>query len=270
MLRPRGTSRPRGGDRDHELVDVVEHNIGSLVEVRRQFNLGRSPQDRLAESITTWSGSMTFIADHAAWFAIGVARNLGWLGSGLGFDSFPFGLLTMIVSPGAIFPSTFVLISQDRQAEAADLRAEPGPWINPTAESELTRLLEPVGTIADHRGPEEGRAPELEELKWDVSPGALTRKMDRLERDWTARPAANDHRCMTGPLRLKTAATSPVPVEADWELIDAEIRRPDAGNIGAAIRWTKGKVYGPNGAAQLLGIKPTTLASRIWDPSPSE
>ena len=46
-------------------------------------------------------------------------------------------------------------------------------------------------------------------------------------------------------------------------LTDAEVRRLEADNIRAALRRTKGKVSGPGGAAELLGIKPTTLASRI-------
>ena len=46
-------------------------------------------------------------------------------------------------------------------------------------------------------------------------------------------------------------------------LTDAEVRRLEADNIRAALRRTEGKVSGAGGAAELLGIKPTTLASRI-------
>ena len=31
----------------------------------------------------------------------------------------------------------------------------------------------------------------------------------------------------------------------------------------AALKATHGKVFGPGGAAELLGMKPTTLASRL-------
>lgn len=44
---------------------------------------------------------------------------------------------------------------------------------------------------------------------------------------------------------------------------DAEIRQMEADNIRAALRMTRGKVSGPGGAAELLGVKPTTLTSRI-------
>src|SRR5947209_7885012 len=55
----------------------------------------------------------------------------------------------------------------------------------------------------------------------------------------------------------------PVVTDADCVRTDAEIRQLEAGNIRAALRLAKGKVSGAGGAAEMLGIKPTTLASRI-------
>lgn len=46
-------------------------------------------------------------------------------------------------------------------------------------------------------------------------------------------------------------------------LTDAERRSRDRANILAALQTCQGRVFGPNGAAALLGVKPTTLASRI-------
>src|SRR4051812_34748677 len=135
--------------RDPELVGVIERNIRTLVEVRRQIERSRGRRDRLADAITAWSGSMPFIFVHAAWFAGWIASNLGWLGPRLVFDPFPFGLLTMIVSLEAIFLATFVLLSQNRQAEVAEQRAELDLQINLLSEYELTRVLKLVDAIAD-------------------------------------------------------------------------------------------------------------------------
>jgi transcriptional regulator with GAF, ATPase, and Fis domain len=60
-----------------------------------------------------------------------------------------------------------------------------------------------------------------------------------------------------------TRPAQAVDPEADRVRTDAEIRRLEADNIRAALKAANGKVSGPGGAAQLLGIKPTTLASRI-------
>ena len=64
-----------------------------------------SAQNRVADQITTFAGSMTFVYLHILWFGL-------WIGSGL--ERYPYGLLTMIVSLEAIFLSTFVMISQNR------------------------------------------------------------------------------------------------------------------------------------------------------------
>jgi uncharacterized membrane protein len=62
-------------------------------------------QNRAADAITAFSGSMLFVYVHVVWFAC-------WIGFGV--EKYPYGLLTMIVSLEAIFLSTFVLISQNR------------------------------------------------------------------------------------------------------------------------------------------------------------
>jgi uncharacterized membrane protein len=62
-------------------------------------------QNRLADAITAFAGSMTFVYIHILWFGSWIA---------FGVERYPFGLLTMIVSLEAIFLSTFVMISQNR------------------------------------------------------------------------------------------------------------------------------------------------------------
>jgi uncharacterized membrane protein len=62
-------------------------------------------QNRIADAITTFAGSMVFVYLHIVWFTLWIA---------LGVEKYPYGLLTMIVSLEAIFLSTFVMISQNR------------------------------------------------------------------------------------------------------------------------------------------------------------
>jgi transcriptional regulator with GAF, ATPase, and Fis domain len=59
------------------------------------------------------------------------------------------------------------------------------------------------------------------------------------------------------------SATRAAEAEVNHVRTDAEIRQLEADNIRVALRATNGKVSGPGGAAELLGLKPTTLASRI-------
>lgn len=46
-------------------------------------------------------------------------------------------------------------------------------------------------------------------------------------------------------------------------LTDEEMRRQERANIAAALEACNGKISGDGGAAQLLAMRPTTLASRI-------
>jgi uncharacterized membrane protein len=81
-------------------------------------------QDRSADRVTAFAGSLNFVYIHSVWFAIWIAINIGLLGSAVVFDKFPFGLLTMIVSLEAIFLATFVMVSQNRQSARADVRSQ--------------------------------------------------------------------------------------------------------------------------------------------------
>ena len=109
------------GTEDGILFSTVVKSMPHENRIMRDI---KGVQDRIADTITTFAGSMQFVYLHSAWFVVWIALNLGILGASLAFDKFPFGLLTMIVSLEAIFLSTFVMISQNRQAARADIRAK--------------------------------------------------------------------------------------------------------------------------------------------------
>jgi uncharacterized membrane protein len=73
--------------------------------LKREEERAKVRQNRVADKITAFSGSMLFVYLHIIWFGC-------WIGFGV--EDYPFGLLTMIVSLEAIFLSTFVMISQNR------------------------------------------------------------------------------------------------------------------------------------------------------------
>lgn len=74
-----------------------------------------SVENRIADVITKFAGSMTFVYVHIVWFSLWIILRV---------EKFPFGLLTMLVSLEAIFLSTFVLISQNRQDERRQFLAD--------------------------------------------------------------------------------------------------------------------------------------------------
>lgn len=100
----------------HERLGIANEHI--------RFERVRAVQDRAADRVTGFAGSLKFVYLHTAWFVVWIALNLGLFGAALQFDKFPFGLLTMIVSLEAIFLSTFVMVSQNRQALRSEIRAQ--------------------------------------------------------------------------------------------------------------------------------------------------
>ena len=74
----------------------------------------RNVQNRIADRITLFAGSMTFVYVHLVWFSV-------WIAGGV--EDYPYGLLTMLVSLEAIFLSTFVMISQNRADEKRQVLA---------------------------------------------------------------------------------------------------------------------------------------------------
>ena len=107
-------------------------------------------QDRAADRITAFAGSLNFVYIHSVWFGIWIAINVGVLGASLKFDKFPFGLLTMIVSLEAIFLSTFVMVSQNRQAARADVRSELDFETNLRSEIWSVHIGQALGVDAAH------------------------------------------------------------------------------------------------------------------------
>ena len=101
--------------------------LAEHVEERAQ-----SVQNRIADQITRFAGSMMFVYIHIAWFA-------GWIGFHV--EHYPFGLLTMIVSLEAIFLSTFVMISQNRADAKRQVLADEEWRFVQTEEKQNEQLL---------------------------------------------------------------------------------------------------------------------------------
>jgi uncharacterized membrane protein len=107
-------------------------------------------QDRAADKVTSFAGSLTFVYIHSIWFGLWVLVNIGILGASLKFDEYPFGLLTMVVSLEAIFLSTFVMVSQNRQARRADIRSELDFETNLRSEIWSVHIGQALGVDAIH------------------------------------------------------------------------------------------------------------------------
>lgn len=160
------------------LADVIERNIAVIELLRQESMAQRSVQDKVADVITDFAGSMTFLYVHAVWFFVWIGANLGWVPGLKPFDPFPFGLLTMIVSLEAIFLSTLVMVSQNRQAVIDEHRASLDLQIDLLAEYEVTRMLRLVDKIAAQMGIEDAYDEEIDQLCQPVAADVVLKEID--------------------------------------------------------------------------------------------
>ncbi len=146
-----GSQRERQRQARAAVPTALADNIKSLLARHNDQASQRTFQARIADAITWFAGSLGFIWLHVAWFGLWIVMNTHLPGMP-GFDPFPFGLMTTIVSLEAIFLSAFVLLSQNRMQSAADRRAELDLHINLLAERESTLILAKLARIERHLG----------------------------------------------------------------------------------------------------------------------
>ena len=126
--------RPRGS---YGAITVIHKALSPKLEpinpalVKHAHTRAEAVENRVADAITRFAGSMPFVYLHVIWFA-------GWIGFGV--EGYPYGLLTMIVSLEAIFLSTFVMISQNR-AEAKQQIVADQQWQTVQKEDHQNREL---------------------------------------------------------------------------------------------------------------------------------
>ena len=116
------------------------HPVTTAIMAQRAQSL----QLRVADAVTAFAGSMTFVYLHAAVFAV-------WM---LVFEHSPWPTLTLVVSLEAIFLSTFVMIGQNRQAAFQQAKADHDfneSELELKTNTELTRAIHTLTTELHRR-----------------------------------------------------------------------------------------------------------------------
>lgn len=123
--------------------------------VNQEVEDTRTAVQRVADWIAEFSGSLPFLFLHLLWFFSWIMLNTNWARSIdtpwiqalTGFDPFPYGLLTMVVSLEAIVLSVFVLLSQSRQVAKDKIRSDIEYDVNLKAELEIAQLHEKMDSL---------------------------------------------------------------------------------------------------------------------------
>ena len=157
---------------DDSLNSALRRNIEVLRRRREDEEARATGDERLARAITRFSGSMRFVYLHLLIYGGWIVANLGVV-PGVGPWDSSFVVLAMVASVEAIFLSTFILITQNRMAAAADRRAELDVQISLLAEAEITKLVELVSEIAARLEVPQAQQEEVQEMKKLVQPEAV-------------------------------------------------------------------------------------------------
>jgi uncharacterized membrane protein len=157
---------------EDSLNSSLKRNIEALRRRRSDEEAKAGAEQRLAQAITRFSGSMRFVYFHFLVYGAWILANLGWLPGVRPWDP-TFVVLAMVASVEAIFLSTFILITQNRMAAAADRRAELDVQISLLAEAEITKLVELVSEIAAQMEVPVAEQQDIEEMKQLVQPEAV-------------------------------------------------------------------------------------------------
>lgn len=159
------------------LGSVLARNLRMMEERRGREEATATFEERVADPITRFTGSMRFVYLHVVLFGGWILVNLGVVPGVPKFDP-SFVILAMAASVEAIFLSTFILISQNRMTATAQKRAELDLQINLLTEHEVTKLVALLSSVADRLGVKSEVDGEVEELKEDVAPDAV---LDEIE-----------------------------------------------------------------------------------------
>jgi uncharacterized membrane protein len=124
-------------------LNLVALNKNVYVKKFRSFG------DKLADKVTEVAGSSTFLLLNVVWFVAWILINTGQFGEQYIFDEYPFGFLTMAVSLEAIVLAVFVLISQNRQAERAEIRSELDYVTDLQADAEINIIINILERLSD-------------------------------------------------------------------------------------------------------------------------
>lgn len=135
------------GQRLRESARLLRHSVSR--DINEETEDKRTTVMKVADWISDFSGSLPFLFIHIGIFFVWIVLNVGPLARSSigGFDPFPFGLLTMVVSLEAIILSVFVLLSQNRQASRDRVRNDIEYEVNVKAELQIAHMHEKVDAM---------------------------------------------------------------------------------------------------------------------------
>jgi uncharacterized membrane protein len=162
------------------LDQILERNIQTLMERRRQEQATATKHQGVAMAIGRFIGSFGFIYAHLLLFGGWILANTVSLPGVPMFDP-ELVLVATFAAIEAIFLTTLVLINQNRMSAVAERRSELDLQISLLTEHEVTRMLHLVSAMAERLKVHSAVDEEIEELKQDVEAADVLDKIEHAD-----------------------------------------------------------------------------------------
>lgn len=137
----------------------------------------RTMSERMADALVARFGTSGFFFGCLIVTVIWIIINLGLIPGITPFDPYPFILLTMVASVGAIFMTIIILVSQNRHASIDTIRSELLLQMIVIAERELTKTLRLIA--ASQAGRRKRSDKELADMLRDTDVSAIERELTK-------------------------------------------------------------------------------------------
>jgi uncharacterized membrane protein len=174
------STKVHSGDKDYHhpktVGDLTAENVRSIAQLEIAAQAQQTRADRVADRITRFCGSMPFVWVHVVWFAGWILFNTTLQAKPI--DPYPFNFLTLIVSLEAIFLSTFIMISENRQGRIDERRSHLDLQINLLAEQENTKMLQLLEGISKKLGVDFSGDPDVAVLEQATRPQQLIEQIE--------------------------------------------------------------------------------------------
>jgi uncharacterized membrane protein len=171
---------PRWFRRKPPISQTARKNLESVAQIEQEFDRQLSRLDRVSDAITRVAGSLPFILGHALALTAWITFNVFFIP----IDPFPFSFVSLAVAVEAFFLTTFILMSQNRQARRADHWAHLHLQIGILAEQEATKMLQLLRELCDHVGLDRARQDkELKELIETTEVSVLAEELKKVRKE---------------------------------------------------------------------------------------
>ena len=133
-------------------ANPTQYNIDAIAKLEHEALDRRTPTERVSDVITKLVGNIGFLLAQLLLICGWTLVNLHVIPGLKAFDSFPFGVLALVISSESVFLTIFVLISQSRMARQSERRSHLDLQVGMLSEQELTTILQMLQKLCQHMG----------------------------------------------------------------------------------------------------------------------